>query len=114
MSKLSNYNNNRHLREQQVTESSYHEIVKNENLIKVLSGRNRSYIDEFYLFLYHFDYPPNLIEDIAIDCPKARVWFMDHFNLRLEDGYFSKVKIPRFDDILIDDAYFFIYDDLLT
>ena len=59
------------------------------NLGEVFSERKGCYLNEFSLFLAHFNTIPNFIHEINIDCKKANKWFIDNFKCEIKDLYFD-------------------------
>jgi len=49
------------------------------NLGSVFAERTRSYLNEFTLFLAHFNSIPNFIHEINIDCKRANKWFIENY-----------------------------------
>ncbi|HZL09509.1 MAG TPA: hypothetical protein VFC65_05895 [Prolixibacteraceae bacterium] len=46
------------------------------SLNEVFASRNsQSYLNEFTLFVAHFNSIPNFIHEVDIDCRKANIWF---------------------------------------
>jgi hypothetical protein len=84
------------------------------NLGEVFSERKGSYLNEFSLFLAHFNTIPNFIHEINIDCKKANTWFVEFYkgeikHLYYDKRYFNRSKNPEYDDI-----FYILYDDLLV
>ena len=48
-------------------------------LTEIFSERNNSYLNEFTLFLAHFNAIPNSIEEESIDCKKANKWLAETY-----------------------------------
>ena len=76
----------------------------------------RSNINETALYLTHFNYTPNTIEEIKIDCRKAHEWFLGAFEKEIKNCYFIKRCSDRKKKIIqyYDDIFYFIDDDLLV
>jgi hypothetical protein len=84
------------------------------NLGEVFSERKGSYLNEFSLFLAHFNTIPNFIHEVKIDCKKANTWFVEFYkgeikHLYYDKRYFNRSKNPEYDDI-----FYILYDDLLV
>jgi hypothetical protein len=84
------------------------------NLGEVFSERKGSYLNEFSLFLAHFNTIPNFIHEINIDCKNANTWFVEFYkgeikHLYYDKRYFNRSKNPEYDDI-----FYILYDDLLV
>lgn len=83
-------------------------------LSEVFVERNDSYLNEFNLFLAHFNTIPNFINEMKIDCKKANKWFAATYKSEIKDFYFAKNynngnKKGEFDYI-----FYFLYEDLLV
>lgn len=76
------------------------------NLGDVFADRNGSYLNEFTLFLAHFNTIPNFINEINIDCKKANKWFVENYKGEIKHFYFDKryyngSKKAEYDDLFI-------------
>lgn len=81
---------------------------------EVFAERQRSYINEFTLYLAHFNYIPNYIQEIFIDCRKANVWFAENFKVEIKQFYYSKLYFDRLKKAELDDVFYFLYEDLIV
>lgn len=84
------------------------------NLGKVFAERNSSYLNEFTLFIAHFNSIPNFIHEIKIDCKKANQWFANTYkneikHLNFNKRYYNGSKKAEYDDI-----FYIVFDDLLV
>jgi len=65
----------------------------------------KGYLNEFSLFLVHFNTIPNFIEEVKIDCKKANEWFFENYKSEIKDTHFDKryflrcSKKAEYDDI---------------
>jgi len=85
------------------------------NLGEVFSERNRtSYLNEFTLFLAHFNSIPNFIHEINIDCKRANQWFVENFKGEIKDFHFDKLYFKNQKCAEYDDIFYFLYDDLIV
>ncbi|MBK7042038.1 MAG: hypothetical protein IPH46_16625 [Bacteroidetes bacterium] len=57
---------------------------------EVFAERKGSYLNEFTLFIAHFNSIPNSIYEIGIDCKKANNWFAEHYKSEIKDSYYDK------------------------
>lgn len=80
----------------------------------VFSERRGSYLNEFTLFIAHFNAIPNLIEEEYIECRKANLWFANQFKTEIKDFYFNKRAFSRAKKLELDDIFYFLYDDLIV
>ena len=60
------------------------------NLSEVFSERKGSYLNEFTMFVAHFNAIPNCIQEEHIDCRKANQWFAQQFKAEIKDSYYNK------------------------
>jgi len=84
------------------------------NLGEVFSDRRGFYLNEFNLFLAHFNSIPNFIHEINIDCKKANAWFVETYKAEIRDVYFDKRYFNhRSKDAEYDDIFYILFDDLI-
>lgn len=85
------------------------------SLNEVFASRNNlSYLNEFTLFVAHFNSIPNFIHEVEIDCRKANVWFSNKYKTEIKDYYYNKIYFKGKNKVELDDIFYFIYDDLLV
>ena len=84
------------------------------NLSEVFAGRNDSYLNEFTLFLAHFNAIPNFIQEIKIDCKRANKWFLETYKSEIKDCYYDKLYFNRNKTAELDDIFYMLYDDLIV
>ncbi|MBL7111117.1 MAG: AAA family ATPase [Bacteroidales bacterium] len=84
------------------------------NLGAVFADRNNSYLNEFNLFVAHFNSIPNFIHETNIDCKKANKWFIENYKAEIKDFYFDKVYYNNNKKAEYDDLFYIVYDDLLV
>lgn len=84
------------------------------NLGGVFAERNIDYLNEFYLFIAHFNLIPNYINEIKIDCRKANKWFLENYKSEIRDLHYNKRYLQRTKDAEYDDIFYFLYDDLIV
>lgn len=83
-------------------------------LSEVFAQRHGSYLNEFTLFVAHFNSIPNFIHEIGIDCKRASKWFFENFKSEIKDTHYSKRYFNRSKKAEIDDIFYFLYDDLMV
>src|SRR6185437_502300 len=83
-------------------------------LSDVFAERNGSYLNEFTLFLAHFNAIPNFINEIKIDCKKANAWFAETYKSEIKDFYFDKRYYNGSKVAELDDVFYILYDDLIV
>lgn len=81
---------------------------------EVFAERKGSYLNEFALFIAHFNSIPNLIQEVEIDCRKANNWFAENYKAEIKDLYYNKRYLNKNKKIEIDDVFYFLYDDLIV
>jgi SpoVK/Ycf46/Vps4 family AAA+-type ATPase len=99
--------------------ANYNSFKLNETTVKmkisdVFAERRGSYLNEFTLFIAHFNAIPNLIEEEYIECRKANLWFANQFKTEIKDFYFNKRAFSRAKKLELDDIFYFLYDDLIV
>jgi hypothetical protein len=81
---------------------------------EVFTDRASGYLNEYTLFLAHFNTIPNFIDEIKIDCKKANKWFAETYKEEVKDIYFNKRYYDGNKTAELDDIFYFLYDDLLV
>lgn len=84
------------------------------NLSEVFPHLNRSYLNEFTLYVAHFNLIPNYINEVDIDCKKANIWFSENYKSEIQEFYYTKRYFNKSKKAEIDDIFYFLYDDLLV
>ena len=84
------------------------------NLSEVFSNRNGVFINEFALFMAHFNTIPNFIHEIKIDCLKANKWFMEAYKSEIKDCYYDKMYYNQNKSAELDDIFYILYEDLIV
>ena len=84
------------------------------NLGEVFAERRGSYLNEFTLFMAHFNAIPNFIHEININCKKANNWFVDTYKSEIKDFYFNKRYFNGNKKAEYDDLFYILYDDLIV
>jgi len=84
------------------------------NLGEVFAERKNCYLNEFSLFVAHFNSIPNFIDEVKIDCKKATKWFVENYKPDIKDYYFDKRYINRSKSAVFDDIFYILYDDLIV
>jgi len=80
----------------------------------VFAERKGTYINEFTLFIAHFNSIPNFIHEVDIDCEKANIWFSENYKSEIKDLYYDKRYFNRSNKAEIDDVFYFLYEDLIV
>lgn len=84
------------------------------NLADVFDLRMDQYLNEFNLFIAHFNRIPNFIHEININCKKANQWFINHYQAEIKDIYYSKLYLRQNKNAELDDIFYFLYEDLIV
>jgi hypothetical protein len=64
--------------------------VSKYNLSGVFAERNSAYLNKFSFYLVYFNYIPNYVHEINVDCLKANKWFFETYKSEITDHYFAK------------------------
>ena len=86
----------------------------NMSISDVFIDRKGSYLNEFTLFLAHFNAIPNFIHEINIDCKKANAWFSSNYNNEIKNIHYNKRYFNRSKNAEFDDVFYILYDDLIV
>ena len=81
---------------------------------EVFAERKDSYLNEFTLFVAHFNAIPNFINEIKIDCEKANKWFAEFYKNEIKDLHFDKRYFNGSKEAECDDIFYILYDDLIV
>ena len=84
------------------------------NLGEVFADRKNSYLNEFTLFIAHFNSIPNFINEVNIDCEKANKWFIENYKNEIKHFYYNKRYYNGSKQAEFDDLFYFLYDDLIV
>ncbi len=84
------------------------------NLSEVFAERNSSYLNEFTLFIAHFNSIPNLIHEVGIDCKNANGWFIENYASAVKEHYYNRGYYNRSKRAELDDIFYFLYEDLMV
>lgn len=74
----------------------------------------RGYLNEFMLFMVHFNSIPNFVSEIDIDCQKANLWFSEKYKDEIKDVYYNKRYFNRNKNAELDDIFYFLHEDLIV
>jgi len=81
---------------------------------EVFAERKSSYLNEFTLFVAHFNSIPNFIHEVDIDCKNANNWFADNYKSEIKDLYYNKRYFNGSKKAEIDDIFYLLYEDLIV
>ncbi len=81
--------------------------------ISQVFSEQRGYLNEFTLFIAHFNSIPNLIHEIDIDCKKGINWLAEKYKSTIKNSYYTKRYLKGHKKAEIDDVFYFLYDDLI-
>ena len=79
------------------------------NLSDVFKDKHDIYLNEFNLFTATYNYIPNFIHEIGIDCTKANAWFAETFKDEIKDHYFSKLYRDDSKKADLDSIFYFLF-----
>jgi len=97
----------------QTTSYLLEENASKINIGEVFSQRKGCYLNEFPLYLAHFNRIPNFIREINIDCRRANKWFVEKYKSEIRHIHYTKVYIKNSKHPEYDDIFYVLYDDLL-
>lgn len=80
----------------------------------VFAERTGAYLNEFNLFIAHFNSIPNSIHEIEIDCKKANSWLSENYQEEIIDHYYEKRYFQGSKRAEKDDIFHFLFDDLIV
>ena len=84
------------------------------NITDVFSSKNDIYLNEFHLFVAYFNYIPNFIHEVQINCLKANAWFAEQYKNEIKDYYFAKIYRDQDKKSELDTVFYFLYEDLIV
>lgn len=84
------------------------------SISEVFAERQGAYLNEFTLFVAHFNAIPNFIHEVNIDCRKASRWFAETYKADIKDLYYDKRYFGRNKQAEMDDIFYFLYEDLIV
>lgn len=85
----------------------------NSIISNVFAKKNIDYLNEYALFILHFNVIPNCIEEYDIDCRKALNWFTDNFKSEIKDSYYYKGYFNLSKNAETVQIFYFLYEDLI-
>lgn len=84
------------------------------DISNVFAQRMGSDLNEYTLFIAHFNRIPNFIIEREIDCKKAIKYFKSIYSGEIKDHYFTSRQSLSLKTAEIDDVFYFLYDDLIV
>ena len=100
----------------QKKESAFGKTTVKASLGDVFKERqSTSYLNEFHLYLAHFNIIPNFINEVNINCRKAIPWFIEQYQSEIKDCHYDKIHLnSRKKEAELDDIFFILDEDLLV
>ena len=97
-------------------QSSVNGTINNTSKISLgdVYSEQGSYLNEFTLFLAHFNTIPNCILEVNIDCRKANSWFAENYKLHIKDLHYNKRYFRKTRSVEYDDIFYILFDDLIV
>ncbi|MDQ3190370.1 MAG: AAA family ATPase [Bacteroidota bacterium] len=93
-------------------------IDKNTDKIRLSTlfeeSHNDIFLNEYTLFLAHYNVIPNIIQEINIDCKKANIWFSENYKNEIIDTHYNKRYYNRSKSPILDDIFYFLFEDLMV
>ena len=83
-------------------------------LSSVFTDRKPVYLNEFHLYVAHFNAIPNFIHEVNINCRKASRWFFETYREEIRELYYDKCYFEGRNKSEYDDLFYFMYEDLLV
>ncbi len=93
---------------------SISESTTKVNLSTVFDKNLAQYLNHYQLYLAHFNFIPNKITIIEINCDKAVIWFKKQFEKEIKFDYFHINVLDKKHQNDYDEHFFFLFDDLLV
>lgn len=87
--------------------------LSNMSLEQIFKIKDTSSINEFSLYLAHFNIIPNVVSETGIDCRKAHRWFISNYGPEVKDTYYNKRYLNEWKVTELDDIFHFLSDDLM-
>jgi hypothetical protein len=84
------------------------------DISNVFTQRLGADLNEYKLFIAHFNRIPNFIIEREINCKKAIKHFYYSYSQEIKDHYFTKRHSLSSKTAEIDDIFYFLYDDLIV
>ena len=84
------------------------------NLGDLFVDRGNNTLNEFYVFLAHFNTVPNFDYRTNIDCNKANAWFLNQYRDEIKDCHFFNRYLNKNKDPELDDIFYFLGEDLMV
>ncbi len=96
--------------------SSVNSTINNASKISLgeVISKEGSYLNEFTLYLAHFNIIPNYILEITIDCRRANSWFVENYKQHIKDLHYNKRYFRKSKKVEHDDIYYILFDDLIV
>ena len=85
----------------------------NSIISNVFAKKNIDYLNEYALFILHFNVIPNCIEEYDIDCRKALNWFTDYCKSEIKDCYYYKGYFNLSKKAETAQVFYFLHEDLI-
>lgn len=83
------------------------------NISDVFTDKIDFYINEFKLFTAMYNYIPNFVHEVGINCLNANVWFAEKYKSEIKDRYFCKVYQDQAKKVELNSVFYFLYEDLI-
>lgn len=84
------------------------------NLTQVFSEWNRSYVNEFALFVSYFNHIPQLVQIDGISCTKAIKWFVENYGSNIGETFIKRKYGKESKAPVIWDAYYILTTELIV
>jgi len=85
------------------------------SIADVFSERTMSrHINEYHIYLAHYNQIPNFISEIDINCKKANLFFAERYQSEIHDSYYNKRYIDGPKRAVLDDIFYFLDEDFMV
>lgn len=86
----------------------------NLNLQTIFKGDNASaYLNEYTLYIAHFNAIPNVVPANNINCEKAQAWLIQNYGKEINDTHYCKRFFNSKKAVALDDVFYFLFDDVM-
>jgi hypothetical protein len=84
------------------------------NISDVFTHKVDIYLNEFKFYTALYNYIPNFIHEVQINCSKANTWFAEQYKSEINDHYFSKTYNEESEKVEMGAIFYLLYEDLVV
>jgi len=100
--------------EQQVVVQGFKQELSRIALAHVYAERRGYYVNDFTVYIAHFNAIPNVISESKIDCIRAEKWFKETYRSEIRDQHYFKGYMTDSKHAEINDIFYILFEDLLV